>query len=160
MDAYISHTYMYICICVHSYIQTHVFVHIHTAHSHICTCIYTVIYPLTGRNTHAHMYWNSRDIQPFLWLLFCAQSQESIVSPSDITSLHLLFPLASLPIFHLEVVPIINRICPRGSPHLPYIHNLFNSKRENEEKISRPEFSLPVPLGMVHCSQTPKQLLE
>lgn len=61
MDAYISHTHMYTCICVHSYVQTHVFVHICTAHSHICMCIYTVLSPLTGRNTHAHVLEQQRD---------------------------------------------------------------------------------------------------
>lgn len=46
--------------------------------------------------------------------------------------------------------------CAQEAVPTPYIHNSSIPK----EKISRPEFFLPVPLGMIYCSQTPKQLLE
>lgn len=41
----------------------------------------------------------------------------------------------------------------------PIYLKLFNSKRGNEGKVLRPGFFLPAPLGMVHSSQIPKQLL-
>ena len=41
----------------------------------------------------------------------------------------------------------------------PIYLKLFNSKRRNEGKVLRLGFFLPAPLGMVHSSQIPKQLL-
>lgn len=80
------------CLCK----LTNVFVHIHTALSHLRMDIHAVTYTLTGRNTHAQAPEEQKHPASPLAFLSYAQSRKSIFSPSDTTSLHLLSPLASL----------------------------------------------------------------
>lgn len=96
------------CLCK----LTNVFVHIHTALSHLCMDIYAVTYTLTGKNTHAQAPEEQRHPASPLAFLSHAQSRKSIFSPSDTTSLHLLSPLASLPVLSGKLFPLSIRYAP------------------------------------------------
>lgn len=138
------HSYTNSHICTHSHsILTHMYVHIHSdipTHGQKCTCtgIAVISSPSSG---------------------FCpvhkARSPYSLQVTSQVFICSLFLPVSQFSIW--KVVPIINRICPRSSPH-PHVYP--HNSLILEEKISRPESFLPVPRGMVHCSQIPKQLLE
>lgn len=88
------------------------FVHIHRALSHLCMDIYTVTDTLTGRNTHAQALEEQRHPASPLAFLSYAQNQKSIFSPSDTTSLHLLSPLASLPVLSGKLFLLSIRYAP------------------------------------------------
>lgn len=106
-------------VCTHSHsILTHMYVHIHSdipTHRQKCTCtgIAVISSPSSG---------------------FCpvhkARSPYSLQVTSQVFICSLFLPVSQFSI--CKVVPIINRICPRSSPHPPCIPTqLFNSRREN-----------------------------
>lgn len=103
-----------------------------TQHTHAYVCTHAQSQTHSQAAIHVHVHQNSGAIQPLPWFLSCAQSQESIFSPRDITSLHL---LSFLPVSHFsiwKVVPTINRICPTPG-HTPFPPTLRRKKKSHSK---------------------------
>lgn len=117
---------------------TNVFVHIHTALSHLCMGMYKVTYTLTGRNIQAQAPEEQRHPASPPAFLSYAQSRKSLFSPSDTTSLHLLSPLASLPVLSGKLFLLSIRY----APLLDILH--FYPLREKKNVIPKKGFVIPL----------------
>ena len=81
-------------------------------HSHTYVWTYTQSQTHSQAEIHTHRHWKSRDTQPLLWLFYPMHKTRSPSSLPVTPSLHLLSPLASLPVLSGKLFLLSIRYAP------------------------------------------------